>query len=395
VYPYRVSLARPYWTGATYRAIARALFSGAVRNGPDLDEIRSFILEQLGVEDAILCGSGSFALEMVLLTCGVEQGDEVIIPTFCCTAVMPPILAVGAIPVLADMGAELNMTATTVEAALTQKTKAVVVPHLFGNPADIGAIIDRARGKNIRVIDDAAQALGATIDGRAVGSFGDAGILSFGSEKVCSGLGGGAAVSKKDGMFGAIDLRAPGCFRTLRGLLSTLFWRRWRRWTYPAEALFAQSNPGLPPDPYRQEATVNLNAAVALTLLRTLRENIAARRERVGAYQRLLGGEEYLQLIPHRSGSACLTQVVRLLPRSRGDDPATRVIAALRRASFEVQGSYVPIHLLSPYEKFARIPLPNAEAVWTDLVELPCEPDVRLDGVEQIAHILKQTVRRK
>lgn len=139
----------------------------------------------------------------------------------------------------------------------------------------------------------------------------------------------------------------------------------------------------------------NLSAAVAVTLLKNLRENVAARRERVIAYQKLLGGEKRLQLIPHRSGSACLTQVVRLLPRSRGDDPATRVIAALRRAGFEVQGSYVPIHLLSPYEKFARIPLPNAEAVWTDLVELPCEPDVRLDGVEQIAHILKQTVRRK
>ncbi|MGH7766457.1 MAG: DegT/DnrJ/EryC1/StrS family aminotransferase [Candidatus Binatia bacterium] len=395
MYPYRVPLARPYWTGATYRAIARAFFSGGVRVGLEVFELQSSIIKELGVEDAILCGSGSLALEIVLQTCGVEPGDEVIIPTFCCTAVVPPILAAGAIPVLADVGEELNITAETVEAALTEKTGAIIVPHLFGNPADIGAIVTLARRKNIRVIEDAAQALGATVDGRAAGGFGDAGILSFGNEKVCSGIGGGVGVSKKEAMLGDIYLGVPGIFRAVRGLLSTLICRRWRRWTYPAETLFAQSNPDSPPDPYRQETMANLNAAVALTLIQSLRENIAARRERVRAYQEFLGGENRLELIRHRAGSACLTQVVRFFPRSRGDDPAARVIVALRRHGYEVQGSYVPIHLFSLYEKFARIPLPRAEAVWADLVELPCEPDVRLDDVEQIAHILKQAVRWK
>jgi perosamine synthetase len=393
VYPYRVALARPYWTGATYRAIARSVFSGRVAVGPEVFELQSLIMKELGVEDAILCSSGSFALQIVLQTCGVKEGDEVVIPTFCCTAVVPPILAVGAVPLLADVGEELNVTAETVEAALTKKTKAIVVPHLFGNPADIGAIVDLARAKNIRVIDDAAQALGATIDGRLVGSFGDAGILSFGSEKVCSGIGGGVGVSTKEEMLWDIYLRVPGPFRTLHALISALFWRRWRRWTYPAETLFAQSNPDAPPDPYRQETMANLSAAVALTLMQTLCENIAARRERVNAYQKLLGGEERLQLIRHRSGSACLTQVVRVIPKHRGEDPAARIIDALRRNGYEVQGSYVPIHLLPPYDRFARMHLPRTERVWADLVELPCEPDVRLDDVEQIAQTLKQAVR--
>jgi dTDP-4-amino-4,6-dideoxygalactose transaminase len=225
MYPYRVGLAMPYWTGTTYRAITRAFFSG-IRVGPELFELESLIAKEIGVEDAILCGSGSFALEMALHKCGVESGDEVVIPTFCCTAVVAPILALGAIPVLADVGDELNVTPETVEAALTEKTKAIIVPHLFGNPADIVAIVDLARGKNIRVIDDAAQALGATIDGSPVGSFGDAGILSFGSEKVCSGLGGGVALSAKEGMVGDVYLFFPGRFRTLGTLLSALIWRR-------------------------------------------------------------------------------------------------------------------------------------------------------------------------
>src|SRR5262245_62628085 len=154
-------------------------------------------MKRLGVEHAIICGSGSLALEIAVRACGVGEGDEVIIPTFCCTSVVPPILAVGACPVLADVGDELNITAETVEAALTQKTRVIVVPHLFGNPAGINSIVNLAHRRDIRVIDDAAQALGATIDGQPVGSFGDFGILSFGREKVCFGLGGGVVVSRQ------------------------------------------------------------------------------------------------------------------------------------------------------------------------------------------------------
>ena len=137
----------------------------------------------------------------------------------------------------------------------------------------------------------------------------------------------------------------------------------------------------------------NLNAAVAVSLMQTLGENIAARRACVRAYQDLLGDDERLELIQHQNGSACLTQVVRVLSQRRGDDPASSVIEALGRAGYEVQGSYIPIHLLSVYERFVRAPLPQAEGIWGDLVELPCEPDVTLDRVERIAAVVKRVLR--
>ena len=234
---YHVPLAVPYWNEAIYREILRSFLSGNVIEGPDRTRLRSAVIERLGAEDAIVCGSGSLALEIALRACGVHEGDEVVIPTFCCTSIVPPILAIGAHPVLADVGEELNITVETVEAALTSKTTAIIVPHLFGNPADIHGIIDLASRRNIRVIDDAAQALGATIDGRSVGSFGDAGILSFGSEKVCSGLGGGVAVFRRqEYLNGASKIELPPAqlSPTLRSFFSTLAWRRWRRWTLPA-----------------------------------------------------------------------------------------------------------------------------------------------------------------
>jgi dTDP-4-amino-4,6-dideoxygalactose transaminase len=119
-YSYCVPLSVPYWKGATYRGILRSFFSGRVIEGPDLGKLRTAVIERLGVEEAILCGSGSLALEIALRACGVREGDEVIVPTFCCTSVVTPIFAVGARPVLADVGEELNITAETVEAALTK-----------------------------------------------------------------------------------------------------------------------------------------------------------------------------------------------------------------------------------------------------------------------------------
>ena len=394
----RVPLAVPYWNRGTYRSIFHSLISGRVVDGPQVGALRAEIVETFGVADALLCGSGSLALELALRACGVRDGDEVVIPTFCCAAVVPPIVAVGAVPVLADVGAELNLTAETVILVLTRKTKAIIVPHLFGNPAEIGAIVELAREKNIRVIDDAAQALGATIDGSLVGSFGDVGILSFGAEKVCFGLGGGAVVSQRRGFLdnhAGLDLPLPRLVPTLRKCLLTLFWRRWRGWTLPIyELMFSDDarDPEAIFSSYQKERLANLNAAVALSLAESLHENIEARRARVHAYRELLGDQEGLDLIRHRPGSACLTQVVRVAKTRRHEDLAFTVIEALRNTGYELQGSYVPMHHLHHCSTCVWDNLSYTDKVWPDLIELPCEPDVSLKQVEQIAAIVKAVI---
>jgi len=391
---YRVPLAMPYWNGAVYQTMLRSLWSGRVIDGADLDDLRSRLVQELAVEDAILCGSGSLALEIALRACKVARGDEVVIPTFCCTAVVAPILAAGATPVLADVGEELNLTVETVDAALTHKTRAIILPHLFGNPADAKPIVELARSKNILVIDDAAQALGATIDGQPAGSFGAAGVVSFGNQKICAGIGGGALVLRdKELLEDDLRLARPAYLPVLRRCLSTMFWNRWRRWTAPfAKIRSTNADPGKAPSPYPKESMANLSAAVAASLIHTLRENIAARRARVGAYQQLLGNDERLALIPHRSGSACLTQVVRVLSKSRARDRASDAVKALAAAGYEMQGSYVPIHLLGSFPQCVWDRLPYSERVWSDLIELPCEPSVDFDDLGRIAAILAATV---
>ncbi|MBM4263759.1 MAG: hypothetical protein FJ145_20340 [Deltaproteobacteria bacterium] len=389
-----VPLGVPFWNRATFRSIVRCLLLLRVRNGPDLALLATRIGEFFSVGRALLCGSGSLALELALRQCDIHAGDEVVIPSFCCSAVVPPILAVGAVPVLADVGNELNLTAHAVNAALTGKTRAIVVPHLFGNPAAaIGAIVELARAKGVRVVDDAAQALGAVVDGKPVGSLGDCGIVSFGPEKVCAGLGGGVLLARDTSSRekSGIDLATPRWSAIVSQLAQVLVWRRWRRWTLRAEPhLRRVANPDEAPAPYRQEKFTNLNAAVALSLLRTLEENIAARRERVELYRLLLSKANSIELIPHAAGSACLTQVVRIVPAHFKDDAAARVIAELKAAGYEVQGSFVPIHLLEAFPQCVWDWLPNTERLWSDLVELPCGPEVDLVDIERIAEICRR-----
>jgi dTDP-4-amino-4,6-dideoxygalactose transaminase len=394
---FHVPLAMPYWQRSTYRSMGHSLGTGRIVMGAEGEKLRKLLLHEMSADQALLCSSGSLALELALRGCEVDPGDEVVLPTFCCAAVVLPVLAVGATAVLADVGPELNLTVETVGAALTQKTKAIIVPHLFGNPAEIGAIMELVRARNIRVIDDAAQALGATIDGRPVGSFGDAGIVSFGAEKVCFGLGGGALLAGNENFSDGVLVSAlapPRALPTIENLFSVLIRRRWRRWTWPLDAGRRTKNalgPDASPRAYHREGMANLNAAVALTLMQSLTDNIAARRARVRRYTELFHGVDRLELIPHRPGSACLTQVLRV--RAKREDRAVRVIHALRRAGYEVQGSYVPIHRLANYSMCVWDNVTHAERIWSDLVELPCEPDVKMEHLERIAAVVKAEIR--
>ena len=380
------------WTRKTYREILRAISSRRIINGDALHELQVLISERLGVRSVLLCGSGSLALELALRACGVQPGDEIVIPTFCCSAVVPPILSLGATPVLADVGNELNVTVETIAAVLTKKTRVVIVPHLFGNPAEIRSIAELAQSRKIYVIDDAAQAFGATIGNQPVGSFGNFGILSFGNQKLCPSIGGGALVSRGNETFGlksTVSLASAPYVSTLWRCLSTLVRNRWRCWLTPlAKLRHGHSDPTAIPSSYGREAMANVYAAVAVTLVERLTEHIAARRERVRAYQQLLGQNESLELIPHRLGSACLTQVVRVLPRKRSRDVAMEVVNALATKKYAIRGSYVPLHLIPGLSACVWDRLPHADRIWSDLIELPCGPALGFDDLAKIATIV-------
>lgn len=388
-YVYRVPLCRPFWSGRTYAALARCIGAGRVVYGPDIARLEARLAAFLGTPAAIACNSGRAALELALRATGVDAGDEVVVPTFCCASIIPPILAVGAVPVLADVGAGLTLTPETVEAALSSRTRAVVVAHLFGNPAPIEAIEALCRARGLVVVDDAAQALGAEVEGRRLGTFGDAGIVSFGNGKVCFGTGGGVLVSRERAVLEqarAVRFAPPAFASTLTRAAGVTVWRRWRRWSLPLQVALRRMLPAEAATAYAGRSMANLDATVASSLLDTLDANLAARRARVDEYRALLGDEVSWGLVPHAAGSACLTQVVSF---HGGEHAALAVVKTLRDHGYEVDRSYRPLHLQSAYERHARGALPNAARAWPSLVELPCEPTVRMEDVRRIAEAVR------
>ena len=153
-----------------------------------------------GVKYGLCVFNGTVALELALRACGIARGDEVIVTPRSFLASAAAVVAIGAIPVFADVDFDSgNITPETIEKAITSRTRGVVPVHLGGWPADMPAIMDLANEHGIKVIEDCAQAHGASISGQLVGSFGHAAAFSFCQDKIMSTGGeGGMILTNQD-----------------------------------------------------------------------------------------------------------------------------------------------------------------------------------------------------
>mgnify|MGYP001046118082 FL=1 len=175
------------------RAAAAVVASGQVAEGPEVEAFECEVAELLGVEHAVSVSSGTAALYLALTAMGVGPGDEVVVPSFVCSALLNAVAAAGAAPVLADVEpATLTMDPADVAGRLSPRTKAIVVPHMFGLPADL----EQLAAFGVPLIEDCAQAIGAEYQGRAVGSIGQAAIFSFYATKVMATGEGGMVVTR-------------------------------------------------------------------------------------------------------------------------------------------------------------------------------------------------------
>lgn len=186
------------------RAAADAVLASGRVNYWTGEECASFEREfaaQVGVRHAIALANGTVALELALRALGIGPGDEVVVPAKTFIATASCAVAVGARPVVCDVDPDSqNMTAQTVRAVLTPRTRAVIPVHLAGWPCEMGPLIEVARERGLAVIEDCAQAHGAAWEGRPVGNFGDAAIFSFCQDKIMTtgGEGGMLLTDRRD-----------------------------------------------------------------------------------------------------------------------------------------------------------------------------------------------------
>ena len=187
------------------KEVIKVLKSKQIAQGKKVEEFEEKLAKYIGVKYAAALNSGTSALFLSLIALGVKKGDEVIIPTYTCSALLNSILYVGAKPVICDINEkDFNISFDEIKKKINKKTKVIIVPHMFGNPADIEEILKLG----VSVIEDCAQAIGAEYKNIKVGNFGKLSIFSFYATKVMTTGEGGAVVSNNERLIKIVkDLR--------------------------------------------------------------------------------------------------------------------------------------------------------------------------------------------
>ena len=194
-----------------------------------LQELSSWFKRRYHTENAYFFNAGRAALYFLLISAGVSKGDEVLVQSFTCVAAIEPILWVGATPVYVDIDKEtFNMSITDARKKVTSSTKAIILQHTFGIPADLTSFRSLSDTNKILLIEDCAHSLGASSNGLEVGTVGDAAFFSFGRDKVVSSVFGGAAVIKNAEKFSRKDekysgIAEPSFFWVMQQLIHPVF----------------------------------------------------------------------------------------------------------------------------------------------------------------------------
>lgn len=186
-----IPISKPYIGQEEKQAVFEVLESGMLVQGPRVEKLERRFAELCNVKHAIATSSGTTALHIALLAHGIGPGDEVITTPFTFIASVNSIIYTGATPVFVDiMACCFNIDPVEIEKAITPKTKAIIPVHLYGYPAQMDAIKSLARKYDLAVIEDAAQAVGATYGGQVVGSFGTGCFSLYATKNVMSVEGG-------------------------------------------------------------------------------------------------------------------------------------------------------------------------------------------------------------
>jgi perosamine synthetase len=200
-----ISHSRPFIDEDDIKAVYVVFASGKIAQGEVVRKFEDAIAGFVGVKYGVACSSGTSALHLCLLSLGVRAGDEVVMPSFVCSSPYFATLHAGAVPRIADINSvDFNINAESVGKQLTAKTKAIIVPHMFGTPSDLDELLEL----EVPIIEDCAQSLGADYKGKHVGSFGVLSAFSFYATKMITTGEGGMVLTNKGEFFEKVsDLR--------------------------------------------------------------------------------------------------------------------------------------------------------------------------------------------
>jgi dTDP-4-amino-4,6-dideoxygalactose transaminase len=346
-------------------SIQRVLDAGQFILGPEVSGFENEMAEYCGTKYAVGVASGTDALQLALLACGIKAGDEVITTPFTFIATAESISQCGAVPVFADIDLHtFNINPVDIESKVTDRTKAIIPVHLYGQPADMEPILRLGDKYRLKVIEDCAQALGAEYNGEKVGSLADAGCLSFFPAKNLGAYGdGGMVVTNNLEMAETIGiLRKHGSSKTYHHVM----------------------------DGFNSRLD-NLQAAVLRTKLKYLDRWNKKRRENALLYNQLLNMVEDVITLPtiDKSLSSINYFTIRLRDGKNRDELRTFL-----KDKGIATAIYYPLslHLQEVYRhlghKFGDFP--HSELAQEQVVSLPMYPELSQEQIKLVVEGIKE-----
>jgi dTDP-4-amino-4,6-dideoxygalactose transaminase len=342
-------------------AVMEVLRSGWLTMGPRTAEFEETFAEHLGVRHCVAVSSCTAALHLAYLAAGVGPGDEVIVPAMTFAATAAAAIYCGATPVFADILGphDLSLDPADVEAKLTSRTKAVCVVHFAGYPAPVRELRELCDARGIALIEDAAHAPDADVDGRMLGTWGLAGAFSFFSNKVLAcGEGGLVATDSDEVAALARSLRSQG--------MTSGSWSRFTGRTDSYDAVGLGFN-------YRLDEP---RAALLLSRLKRLDSDVARRRVLTKAYRAKLERVPGVT-VPYTDAavdhSTCYVMPVVVEDEARRD----AVRRFMRDRGVQTSLFYPAIHEFTAYrERFGAVSLPRSEHIARAEITVPLFPEM-------------------
>ncbi len=358
-------------------AVVETLKSGWLTTGAKSLQLEEAFAAETEAEHAVSLSSGTSALFLSLIAEGVESGDEVITTPLTFASTANVIHHLGARPVFADIDPEtFNIDPDAVEAAVTPRTRAVIPVHFAGQSCDMGRIMRVAEKHNLRIIEDAAHALGAAYKGKKIGGSGNLTCFSlFPTKNITAGEGG------------VITLNDPEKDKRLRRLrlhgMSKDGWKRYAKegsWYYEIHEAGYKCN------------LSDINAALALTQLKRLNHLNRRRRELVDAYCEKIHDIPGIRTQKQLPGTQSSWHIFPVwVDRKRYGMDRNQLVKELWNRNIGTSVHFIPVHLQPFYQKtygYQDGDFPEAEKVFRGILSLPLFPRMLRKDVDDVAAAL-------
>lgn len=375
-----IPLSVPNLKGNEMKYVSEAINTEWVSTaGPFVNEFEEKIAGYVGVTGAVSCQNGTSGLHIGLLVCGVERGDEVIVPSLTFIAAVNPVKYIGAEPVFMDCDDSLCMDpdklknfcreecifqdGRLIDRQTGKQIKAVVVVHVFGNMADMEAIMEIAGYYHLKVIEDATEALGTyytdgSYAGKYAGTIGDIGVYSFNGNKIITTGGGGMIVSEDT------ELLHHAKHLTTQAKAD--------------EANFIHDEIG-----YNYRMT-NLQAALGLAQLEQLEKFIEIKMCNYERYEKRVKDISGLRLLPFRRGIRSNYWFYSLYCEESYALDRDAIIAKLKENGIQSRPIWGLINEQKPYRNARKYNIEKAKEYWKQVVNIPCSTNLEAADVERV-----------